>query len=116
MITIEKRHFCSKQDFHLELSPIGNFKKFHVRATSGERNIGSHTEDTSSRGTTGAHYIDDTSSRGTTGAHNIDDTSSRGTAGTHYIDDKSSRGTVGAHYIDDTSSSGTQRVKGNKLF
>ena len=28
MITIEKRHFCSKQDFHLELSPIGNLKSF----------------------------------------------------------------------------------------
>ena len=28
MITIEKRHFCSKQEFHLELSPIGNFKSF----------------------------------------------------------------------------------------
>ena len=28
MITIEKRHFRSKQDFHLELSPIGNLKSF----------------------------------------------------------------------------------------
>ena len=28
MITIENRHFCSKQDFHLELSPIGNLKSF----------------------------------------------------------------------------------------
>ena len=38
-------------------------KKFHVRATSGERNIGSHIDDTSSIGTAAAHYIDDTSSR-----------------------------------------------------
>ena len=53
-------------------------KKFHVRATSSERNIGSHIDDTSWRGTTGAHYIDDTSSRGTNGAHYIDDTSSSG--------------------------------------
>ena len=28
MITIENVHFRSKQDFHLELSPIGNFKSF----------------------------------------------------------------------------------------
>ena len=28
MITIEKRHFRSKQDFHLELSPIGKLKSF----------------------------------------------------------------------------------------
>ena len=28
MITTEKRHFRSKQDFHLELSPIGNLKSF----------------------------------------------------------------------------------------
>ena len=28
MITIENVHFCSKQDFHLELSPIGNLKSF----------------------------------------------------------------------------------------
>ena len=28
MITIEKRHFHSKQDFHLELYPIGNLKSF----------------------------------------------------------------------------------------
>ena len=28
MITIEKRHFRSKQDFHLELSTIGNLKSF----------------------------------------------------------------------------------------
>ena len=28
MITIENRHFCSKQDFHSELSPIGNLKSF----------------------------------------------------------------------------------------
>ena len=28
MITMEKRHFRSKQDFHLELSPIGNLKSF----------------------------------------------------------------------------------------
>ena len=28
MMTIEKRHFCSKQDFPLELSPIGNLKSF----------------------------------------------------------------------------------------
>ena len=79
MITIENGQFPSKKDFHLELSPIGNLKKFHVRAISGERNIGSHIDDTSSRGTTGAHYIDDTSSHGTTGAHYIDNTSSRGT-------------------------------------
>ena len=53
-------------------------KKFHVRATSGERNIGSHIDDTSSIGTAAAHCIDDTSSRGTNGAHYIDDTSSSG--------------------------------------
>ena len=51
MIAIEKRHFRSKQDFHLELYPIGNLIRFHVRATSGERNIGSHIDDTSSIGT-----------------------------------------------------------------
>ena len=28
MIAIENRHFRSKQDFHLELSPIGNLKSF----------------------------------------------------------------------------------------
>ena len=28
MITIKKRHFRSKQDFHLESSPIGNLKSF----------------------------------------------------------------------------------------
>ena len=28
MSTIQKRHFRSKQDFHLELSPIGNLKSF----------------------------------------------------------------------------------------
>ena len=28
MITIEKRHFRSKQDFHFEYSPIGNLKSF----------------------------------------------------------------------------------------
>ena len=28
MITIENRHFCSKQNFHLDLSPIGNLKSF----------------------------------------------------------------------------------------
>ena len=28
MIAIEKRHFRSKQDFHLELYPIGNLKSF----------------------------------------------------------------------------------------
>ena len=28
MITIENMHFRSKQDFHLELSPIGNLKSF----------------------------------------------------------------------------------------
>ena len=28
MITIEKRHFRNKEDFHLELSPIGNLKSF----------------------------------------------------------------------------------------
>ena len=28
MIAIEKRHFRSKQDFHLELSPIRNLKSF----------------------------------------------------------------------------------------
>ena len=28
MITIKKRHFCSTQDFHLELFPIGNLKSF----------------------------------------------------------------------------------------
>ena len=54
-------------------------KKFHVRATSGERNIGSHIDDTSSIGTAAAHYIDDTSSIGTTATHYIDDTSSIGT-------------------------------------
>ena len=31
MVTIEKRHFRSKQDFHLELSPIGNLKSFMSR-------------------------------------------------------------------------------------
>ena len=36
-------------------------KKFHVRATGGERNIGSHIDDTSSIGTTATHYIDNTS-------------------------------------------------------
>ena len=51
MITIENRHFRSKQDFHLELSPIGN--------------ISSHIDDTLSIGTAAAHYIDDTSSIGT---------------------------------------------------
>ena len=28
MIAIDKRHFRSKQDFHLELYPIGNLKSF----------------------------------------------------------------------------------------
>ena len=28
MITIENRHFRGKQDFHVELSPIGNLKSF----------------------------------------------------------------------------------------
>ena len=82
MITIENVHFRSKQEFHLELSPIGNLKSF----MSGPpvANIGSHIDDTSWRGTTGAHYIDDTSSRGTNGAHYIDDTSSSGIERVNY--------------------------------
>ena len=54
-------------------------KKFYVRATSGERNIGSHIDDTSSTGTAAVHYIDNTSSIGTAAIHYNDDTSSIGT-------------------------------------
>ena len=40
-------------------------KKFHDRATNGEKNIGSYIDDTSSIGTAAVHYIDNTSSIGT---------------------------------------------------
>ena len=60
-----KKHFRSKQDFHLELSPIENLNSFMSGPTVAKETLVFHTDDTSSIGTAATHYIDDTSSMGT---------------------------------------------------